>query len=140
MHYVIYADVRLGIPTSAVLSLGTRLARPCVCPQRDGGGYVGAVSEHWAQREQGQGDGEECGCLRHTQGPHRSGWDCDRHYSIHSYLWIDPSLAPIPPKSGRRVWCFERHFSSHGAGPMRKEAINAFDIRDLSFLTVRTTA
>ena len=29
-----YADVRLGIPTSAVLSLGTRLASPRVCPLR----------------------------------------------------------------------------------------------------------
>ena len=29
-----------------------------------------------------------------------------------------PSLVPRPsPKSGKRVWCSERHFLSHGAGP-----------------------
>jgi len=48
-----------------------------------------------------------------------------------------PSLIPRPsPKSGKRVWCSERHFLSHGVGPyFIKNVITAFSNPELEFLT-----
>ena len=47
------------------------------------------------------------------------------------------SLVPRPsPKSGKRVWCSERQFLSHGAGPyFVKNVIIAFLYPELEFLT-----
>jgi len=50
----------------------------------------------------------------------------------------------LSPKSGKRVWCSERHFLSHGVGPyFVKNVIIAFLNPELEFLTpqsVWTTA
>ena len=47
------------------------------------------------------------------------------------------SLVPRPsPKSGKRVWCSERQFLSHGAGPyFVKNVMIAFLYPELEFLT-----
>jgi len=47
------------------------------------------------------------------------------------------SLVPRPsPKRRKRVWCSERHFLSHGAGPyFVKNVIIAFFNLELKFLT-----
>ena len=57
---------------------------------------------------------------------------------------VAPSLVPRPsPKSGKRVWCSERQFLSHGAGPyFVKNFIIAYLYPELEFLTpqsIRTT-
>jgi len=46
------------------------------------------------------------------------------------------SLVPrLSPKSGKRVWCSERHFLSHGAGPyFIKNVIIAFLNPEVEFL------
>ena len=60
------------------------------------------------------------------------------------WSWSYLSLVPRPsPKSGKRVWCSERQFLSHGAGPyFVKNVIIAFLYPELEFLTpqsIRTT-
>ena len=51
--------------------------------------------------------------------------------------WLKYSLVPRPsPKRGKRVWCSERQFLSHGAGPyFVKNVIIAFLYPELEFLT-----
>ena len=52
-------------------------------------------------------------------------------------MWPRISLVPRPsPKSGKRVWCSERQFLSHGAGPyFVKNVIIAFLYPEFKFLT-----